>query len=62
MYTVYSSDTFQACMCNVDTLYTLYRNDRYDAVRICIGETMLQKLADLRLFMVMTIFSACHPV
>ena len=28
------------------------RGDRYDAVRVCLGETLLQKLAHLRLFMV----------
>jgi ubiquitin-activating enzyme E1-like protein 2 len=30
----------------------LPRGDRYDALRICIGQDMIQKLADLKLFMV----------
>ena len=28
------------------------RGDRYDALRICIGQDMIQRLADLKLFMV----------
>ena len=30
----------------------MIRGDRYDALRICIGQDMIQKLADLKLFMV----------
>ncbi len=34
---------------------TSLRGDRYDAVRICLGEELLQKMANCRLFMVITV-------
>ena len=33
-------------------MVALIRGDRYDAVRICLGEGLLQKMADCKLFMV----------
>jgi ubiquitin-activating enzyme E1-like protein 2 len=35
-----------------DSQSFLPRGDRYDALRICIGQDMIQRLADLKLFMV----------
>lgn len=35
------------------------RGDRYDAVRVCLGENTLQKLANLKLFMVMSCCYCC---
>lgn len=37
---------------NLSSVPPLVRGDRYDALRICIGQDMIQKLADLKLFMV----------
>ena len=36
----------------VANLAALSRQNRYDALRMCIGEELCQKLADLKLFMV----------
>ena len=45
------------CVSNIvgHCLYTSLRGDRYDAVRICLGEELLQKMANCRLFMVITV-------
>ena len=42
------------CTCTCKCIYTslTIRGDRYDALRICIGQDIIQKLADLKLFMV----------
>ena len=34
-------------------MYNVFpREDRYDSLRICVGDDMVQKLANLKLFMV----------
>ncbi len=33
-------------------MWWVCRNDRYDALRLCVGDHTLQRLADLKLFMV----------
>lgn len=40
----------------------VHRNNRYDALRACVGEDLCQKLADLRIFMVSTQFLSSVPV
>ena len=41
-----------ACRGPIMTLFSFSRQDRYDLLRICIGEELRLKLANLRLFMV----------
>ena len=38
------------------------RHDRYDSLRMCIGEELHGKLANLRLFMVSNLFCFFHKL
>ena len=38
------------------------RHDRYDSLRMCIGEELHSKLANLRLFMVSNLFCFFHKL
>ena len=40
----------------VMTSLLLFRGDRYDAVRVCLGGELLERLANLRLFMVCSVY------
>jgi len=45
------------CMCVVycfHAIHCFYRNDRYDDLRACLGEGLLQQLQQQQLFMVGT--------
>ena len=44
-------DTLCPCMVTLE-IDCLCRNDRYDDLRVCLGEGLLQKLKEQRIFMV----------
>ena len=47
-------------MCISQFMSACYRRTQYDALRMCVGEEMCKKLAELRLFMVIVLSVAMN--